>query len=78
MKRVVAAVFDVVAVVILGYLGFRLTLAVIPCRNLGDCPPLGPLTALLVLVAVAIYFAVGYALWHCTLGERLALGPRRP
>lgn len=73
MRRLLAAAVDLAAGVALGDLAFRLALAGVPCRNLGDCPPLGPLVALAILLALVLYFGAGYLLWRCTPGEALTL-----
>lgn len=71
MKTFLAALADTVAVVALGFIGFRLAVSAAPCRNLGQCTILTPLVLLAGVVLVAAYFLAGYLAWRRTPGERL-------
>lgn len=71
MKTALAAAVDTVAVLILGYLGFRLAVAAAPCNDLGECAILTPMVVIAALVLIAAYFAAGYLAWHRTPGNRV-------
>lgn len=71
MKTALAAVIDTLAVLILGYLGFRLAVAAAPCKDLGECTILTPMVIIATLILIAAYFLAGYLAWHRTPGNRI-------
>lgn len=75
-----AVVFDALAVLILGYVGFKAGTVLAPCSDLGECFVLTPLVVIAALVLIAAYFLAGYVLWRRTPGERVFLrpAPERP
>lgn len=66
-----AAAIDTLAVLILGYVGFRLAVAAAPCNDLGECAILTPMVVVAALILIGAYFLAGYLAWHCTPGTRL-------
>lgn len=74
VRRLIAAVIDVAAIAILGLLAFRCALWIEPCGG-GQCPLLAPLSVVLMLLALLLYFGAGHFLWHTTPGEHIA-GPK--
>ena len=73
MRRMLAAVIDVVLAAVLSFLGFRLALPAAGCgANEGSCPLLTPLAIVFILLALALYFGAGQVLWKATPGERVA------
>lgn len=73
VRSLLAAVLDTLAVGALGYAAFRFAIAVAPCKDLGACSLLTPLVLGCVLVLVAAYFAIGYALFRASIGQRVSL-----
>jgi hypothetical protein len=71
MRAVLAALVDTLAVIVLGFIGFRLAVSAAPCSNLGDCAILTPVVLVAAVVLIAAYFLVGYLAWHRTPGDRL-------
>jgi hypothetical protein len=72
VSRIVASVVDVVLALVLAFAGFRIGQALAPCPNPADCLLQIPLSIGGALLLVALYFGVGYRLWHSSPGERLA------
>ncbi len=70
VKTALAAAVDTLAVLILGYLGFRLAVAAAPCNDLGECAILTPMVVLAALILVGAYFLGGYLAWQRTPGNR--------
>jgi hypothetical protein len=71
MRTALAALVDTLAVLVLGYLGFRLAVSTAPCSDLGECAILTPMVIAAAVVLIAAYFGAGYLLWRRTPGERL-------
>lgn len=71
MKTVLAAGMDTLAVLLLGFLGFRLAVAAAPCKDLGACTPLTPMVVIAAVILIAAYFLLGYAVWGRTPGTRV-------
>lgn len=71
MKAALAAALDTLAVLVLGYLGFRLAVAAAPCADLGECAILTPMVVVVALILIAAYFLAGYLAWHRTPGNRM-------
>lgn len=73
MRRALAAVLDVAVIAVAGYALFRLAEQAAPCGTSGVCPALAPITVVLLLALLLVYFGASYLLWKCTPGERLFL-----
>lgn len=72
MRRLLAAVVDTAAVLLLGYLAFRVAEVVTSCgSSTPSCPMLAPLVVLFALLAAAIYFVLSFVWWRSTPGERI-------
>jgi hypothetical protein len=71
VRRALAAGTDALAVLALGFIGFRIVEAAVPCKDLGNCFPLTPLVVVAVIALAGAYFLIGYLAWHHTPGERV-------
>ena len=72
MRQLLAALIDAALTALAGYLGFRIALWAAPCDgHPGNCFVLVPLTILLILAGLSLYFGLGYRVFGCTLGRRL-------
>ncbi len=72
MRRILAVLIDAIAVAILGYLGFRLALALAPCDEISECAIVTPMVVVLALLFIVSYFLAGRVAFGHTPGERLA------
>jgi len=72
LRSALAAVADGLLVALIGFLAFRFGLWAAPCdRHLDNCAILNPLIVLSVVLALGLYFGLGFGLWRSTPARQL-------
>lgn len=72
VRQLLAGLVDAALIAVLCYVGFRVALWAAPCDgHMDNCFIMVPLILLFVLIALTVYYVVGYQLFGRTIGRQL-------